>query len=48
LGLLTVIIAGLPLTLTASGGVLIMGLVFGWLRTVHPTFGRIPESAMWT
>ena len=46
-GLLTVTVAGLPLTLTASGGALIMGLVFGWLRAVHPTFGRIPESAMW-
>ena len=46
-GLLTIVIAGLPLTLTASGGALIMGLVFGWLRAVRPTFGRIPESAMW-
>jgi putative transport protein len=46
-GLLTVVVAGLPLTLTASGGALIMGLVFGWLRAVHPTFGRIPEPAMW-
>ena len=46
-GLLTVTVAGLPLTLTASGGALIMGLVFGWLRAIHPTFGRIPGSAMW-
>lgn len=46
-GLLTVVVAGLPLTLTASGGALIMGLVFGWLRAVHPTFGRIPEPAIW-
>ncbi|HKP03792.1 MAG TPA: aspartate-alanine antiporter [Chthoniobacterales bacterium] len=46
-GLLTVVIGGLPITLTASGGALIMGLVFGWLRAVRPTFGRIPESAMW-
>ena len=46
-GLLTVTIAGLPITLTASGGALIMGLVFGWLRSVRPTFGRIPEPAMW-
>jgi len=46
-GLLTVTIGGLPLTLTASGGALIMGLVFGWLRAVRPTFGRIPEAAMW-
>jgi len=47
MGLLTVTVAGLPLTLTASGGALIMGLVFGWLRAVNPTFGRIPGSAMW-
>jgi putative transport protein len=46
-GLLTVVVAGLPLTLTASGGALIMGLVFGWLRAINPTFGRIPEPAMW-
>lgn len=46
-GLITVVVGGLPLTLTASGGALIMGLVFGWLRAVRPTFGRIPESAMW-
>ena len=24
-----------------------MGLVFGWLRSVDPTFGRIPEPALW-
>ena len=46
-GLLTIEVGGIPLSLTASGGALIMGLVFGWLRAVHPTFGRIPEAAMW-
>ena len=46
-GLVTIVVGGLPLTLTASGGALIMGLVFGWLRAVHPTFGRIPDSALW-
>jgi putative transport protein len=46
-GLLTVTVGGVPLTLTASGGALIMGLVFGWLRAVHPTFGGIPEAARW-
>ena len=46
-GLLTLDIGGLPLTLTTSGGALIMGLVFGWLRSVYPTFGRIPEPALW-
>jgi len=47
IGLLSVTIAGVPITLTASGGALIMGLVFGWLRSVFPAFGRIPEAAMW-
>jgi putative transport protein len=46
-GLLAVTVAGIPLTLTASGGALIMGLVFGWLRAVYPMFGRIPEPAIW-
>lgn len=46
-GLLSVTIGKLPITLTASGGALIMGLIFGWLRSVRPTFGRIPEPAMW-
>ncbi|HOB52622.1 MAG TPA: aspartate-alanine antiporter [Acidobacteriota bacterium] len=46
-GLLTIVVGDLPLSLTASGGALIMGLVFGWLRSVRPTFGRIPEAALW-
>ena len=46
-GLLSIDVAGVPLTLTTSGGALIMGLVFGWLRSVKPTFGRIPEPALW-
>lgn len=45
--MLSVKVGGLPLSLTASGGALIMGLVFGWLRSVRPTFGRIPEPALW-
>jgi putative transport protein len=47
LGVLTLRVGDLPLSLTASGGALIMGLVFGWLRSVRPTFGRIPEPALW-
>ena len=46
-GFLSVNVGGLPLSLTASGGALVMGLVFGWLRSVRPTFGRIPEPALW-
>ena len=40
-------VAGVPLTLSTAGGALIMGLVAGWLRSVHPTFGRIPTSTVW-
>jgi len=47
IGLLSVTVAGIPLTLTASGGALVMGLVFGWLRSAYPYFGRIPEPAIW-
>ena len=47
LGLLAVPLAGIPLTLGIGGGVLVAGLLFGWLRAVHPTFGRIPGSAQW-
>ncbi len=46
-GLLSIVAWGVPLTLTASGGALVMGLVFGWLRSVYPFFGRIPEPAIW-
>ena len=46
-GLLSITVVGVPITLTASGGALIMGLVFGWLRSVRPFFGRIPEPAIW-
>lgn len=28
-------------------GALVGGLLFGWLRSVRPTFGRIPEPALW-
>jgi len=24
-----------------------MGLIFGWLRSKTPKFGRIPEPALW-
>ena len=47
IGALSVRVGELPLSLTASGGALIMGLVFGWLRSIRPTFGRIPEPALW-
>ncbi len=40
-------IGGVPLTLSTSGGALIAGLFFGWLRSVRPKFGRIPTPTLW-
>jgi putative transport protein len=40
-------IGGVPLTLSTAGGALISGLVFGWLRSTRPFFGRIPSSTVW-
>ncbi len=46
-GALSLRVSGVPISLSISGGALISGLVFGWLRGQHPTFGRIPEPALW-
>jgi putative transport protein len=46
-GALSFVIGGVPLSLSTSGGALIAGLVCGYLRAVWPTFGRIPEPALW-
>jgi putative transport protein len=46
-GTLTLHLGGVPLSLSTSGGVLIAGLVFGWLRSKHPVFGNFPEPAIW-
>jgi AspT/YidE/YbjL antiporter-like protein len=43
-GMITVTVAGLPIALGTGGGCLISGLVFGWLRAKHPTFGNLPGS----
>ena len=46
-GALVLKIGGVPLTLSTAGGALIAGLVFGWLRSTRPSFGRIPSSTVW-
>ncbi len=47
IGLLSIRVAGIPITLGLGGGVMLSGLVFGWLRTLHPTFGQIPSAGQW-
>ena len=47
IGSLALRIGGIPISLSTSGGALISGLICGWLRSKHPTFGFIPEQAIW-
>lgn len=47
LGAVVYKVGSVPLTLSTSGGALMAGLFFGWLRSVHPTFGRIPSPTVW-
>ncbi len=47
IGAIAVKVGGIPVSLSTSGGALIAGLILGWLRSKHPTFGFIPDSAVW-
>ncbi len=47
LGLAMIKIGYVSLTLGTGGGILLVGLFFGWLRSVHPTFGGVPAAAQW-
>ncbi|WP_371822036.1 aspartate-alanine antiporter-like transporter [Martelella soudanensis] len=47
IGSLTLRVGSVPLTLSTAGGVLIVGLLFGWLRSIRPAFGRVPQATTW-
>jgi putative transport protein len=47
IGSLVVKVGGAPITLSTAGGALIAGIVGGWLRSVRPSFGRIPSPTVW-
>jgi putative transport protein len=47
LGALTYVAGGIPISLSTSGGALLAGLLLGYLRTIHPTFGNIPAPSLW-
>jgi len=46
-GLISVKVGGIPVTLGVGGGVLVSGLCFGWLHTRYPVFGAMPQAAQW-
>ncbi|WP_433545089.1 aspartate-alanine antiporter [Streptomyces sp. CA-294286] len=47
IGIPALTMGGVPISLSTSGGGLIMGLVFGYLRGKYPTFGNVPPGAQW-
>jgi putative transport protein len=47
IGALVFKVSGVPLTLSTAGGALIAGIIGGWLRSVRPSFGRIPTPTVW-
>ena len=46
-GSLVLTVGGVPLTLSTAGGALVAGIIGGWLRSVRPSFGRIPTPTVW-
>ncbi len=47
-GLLSLTVGSVPLTLGGGGGALVAGLVCGWLRSRRPTMGAFPPAAQQT
>jgi putative transport protein len=47
IGAITITIAGVTIGLGTPGGLLAAGIVIGFLRSIHPTFGRVPEAVRW-
>ncbi|MCU7842990.1 MAG: transporter [Candidatus Thiodiazotropha sp. (ex Monitilora ramsayi)] len=45
IGLITLSIAGVSVGLGTAGGLLVVGLVIGYMGSVNPTFGRVPGAA---
>lgn len=46
-GVLSFKAGNVPVSLTTSGGALIMGLVFGWWHSKRPNYGQVPAAAVW-
>ena len=47
IGLFAITVGQLSIGLGSAGGLLSAGLIIGYLRSVHPTFGRLPDAARW-
>ena len=47
LGTLAVTLGGVTIQLGMAGGLLISGLLVGFLRSIWPVFGRVPTASRW-
>jgi putative transport protein len=47
IGMLAIKVGGLSIGLGSAGGLLTSGLIIGFLRSIRPTFGRMPDAARW-
>ena len=47
IGLVSMTVAGVPLSLGMAGGLLLVGVATGWLNSARPSVGRFPEAARW-
>jgi aspartate-alanine antiporter len=45
IGMIALKIWGVPISIGSGGGCLLSGLMFGWLRSVHPRFAALPMGA---
>lgn len=47
LGATTIQFGDLSIKLGTAGGLLLSGILFGFLRSIYPTLGRVPSAARW-
>lgn len=47
IGMLAIKVGGLSIGLGSAGGLLTSGLIIGFLYSIRPTFGRLPDAARW-
>ena len=47
LGVLVIKVGEISIGLGSAGGLLLTGILIGYLRSLHPTFGRLPAAARW-
>ena len=47
IGLFTINVGQLSIGLGSAGGLLASGLAIGYLRSIYPIFGRMPDAARW-